>query len=123
MRNQRSSLQEERKTAEKQLRLIKQQIILTENQQTIAAEAEDFDLADRLAAVIGKHKSEEEELSAVLAEFERALGELDRQQVGLVHGVTDCFKDIRSRLVRFKEEQETRKKEENLKVSMNICCP
>ena len=117
LRRQRATLAEEKKGTEKKLRLLRQQVSLMEAQQSAAADAEDFDMADRLAAILEKHLQEQEKHQTILSEIQRALGELDKQQEGVVKGVTECFKDIRVALCSFEKEQKSAGKQEDTEVS------
>ena len=111
LRIQRALLEEEKVNTEKQLRISTQQRALTERQQTAAAEAEDFYLADRFAAVLENLSKDCQEQESALAGIERALSHLEGQQKELVQQVVGCFQDIRIKLKLLYDEEEGERKE------------
>jgi len=111
LRIQRALLEEEKVNTEKQLRISTQQRALTERQQTAAAEAEDFYLADRFAAVLENLSKDCQEQESALAGIERALSHLEGQQNELVQQVVGCFQDVRRKLKLLYDEEEGERKE------------
>ena len=118
LRNQRALIEDERKSSEKQLNFLKQQISLTEKQQTAAAEAEDFDLADRLATVTEKLSKDVAEQETVLSGIDRAVSHLDGQNEELERRLINCFSDIKTKLKLLHDEQEGAKKDEGNEVRL-----
>jgi len=112
LRNQRAILLEERAAAEKQHKLAAQQVKQAEAQQMVAAEQEDFDLAERLAGIIEKHASEKVGLDTKLKTIGEAISELDAKSAVVVQGVTQCFNEVKTKLITFKSEQSTVEEED-----------
>ena len=108
LRQQRIGLLEERFVTLAKERLATQQKEQAEVQQMAAAESEDFEMADRMGAVIDNHEREREEYAAFLESIGQAIQQLDSQKELVVNGVSSCFKDIQSKLKRFQEEQESK---------------
>ena len=112
MRQHKSGLLEQRfQTAAKQ-RLAIQQKAVAESQQMAAAEAEDFELADRLTTLLESHEREEQECTSILENISRALEQLETQKNGLVKRITGHFSDIQEKLHKFKEEQDNKEEED-----------
>ncbi len=84
---------------------------MTERQQLAAAEAEDFDLADRFAVVIDKLSREVNEQEAALNGIQRALSHLETQQSEHAERVIDCFYRVKNNLKLLRDEQECERKE------------
>lgn len=110
LRQQRNMLLEERFVSFAKERLAVQQIAQAEAQQTAAAEAEDFDLADQLATVIDAHLRDKAELEAILDNIGRALAQLESQKKEVVGGVGACFEAVKDQLEAFQEEQASAEK-------------
>mmetsp|Transcript_13150 Transcript_13150/g.19916 ORF Transcript_13150/g.19916 Transcript_13150/m.19916 type:complete len:1217 (-) Transcript_13150:1275-4925(-) len=106
LRQERASLFERRLLAEKQQRLAIQQISQAEAQQMEAAEQEDFDLADRLAAVIEQHEKEKAEYSKILDHIKNLISTLEQKRVNTGKSLVSCFEGVQGRLKEFLEEQE-----------------
>eukprot|EP00557_Chaetoceros_sp_GSL56_P004521 CAMPEP_0176502122 /NCGR_PEP_ID=MMETSP0200_2-20121128/14572_1 /TAXON_ID=947934 /ORGANISM="Chaetoceros sp., Strain GSL56" /LENGTH=696 /DNA_ID=CAMNT_0017901147 /DNA_START=4440 /DNA_END=6530 /DNA_ORIENTATION=+ len=70
-------------------------------------EEEDFELADRLAAVIDQHQREKEELSQVLEKFEGIIEDLDYKRLDVVKRVWLCFMGVQKELQDFLQQQES----------------
>lgn len=107
LRQERSALVEKMALAEKQSRLVTQQISQAEKQQMEAAEKEDFELADRLAAVISKYEEEKDEKSQVLVSIESLIEDIDSKTIGAVKSVWHCFIQIQDDLKAFSREEES----------------
>lgn len=106
LRQERATMLDKRTSAEKQSRMALQQIAQAEKQQMEAAEQEDFELADRLAAVIEQHQREKEELTQVLEKFEGIIEDLDYRRLDVVKRVWLCFIGVQKELQDFLEQQE-----------------
>ena len=106
--------------AEKRERLASFQIQQAEEQQMDAAEKEDFDLADQLAAVIDAHVAEKEEQTKILDHIQTAIEEVDSQRETVVKGLTECFVDIQEKLGAFQLEQDTVEKEDGNEVCVHF---
>lgn len=106
LNQERIVLFEKRVLAEKQERLATQQISQAETQQMEAAEQEDFDLADRLAAVIEQHEGEKKERLEALQNIERLIEELDSKRIDKGQKLLSCFEDVQTQLDIFLEKQE-----------------
>ena len=88
------TLIEERFFFSKQLRLAEQQLLNAEAQQAAAANAEDFDLADKLAPMIEKYTHERDEHNIVIKNIGLAFDELKRHRASIVSELTDCFRNL-----------------------------
>jgi hypothetical protein len=113
-------IEKERNDSEKQLRCLAQQQSLTERQQLAAAEAEDFDLADRFAAVLEKLSKDYNEQQAALNGIQRALSHLETQQNEHTERVIDCFNRVKKSLKLLRDEQECERKEGSNEVRANL---
>ena len=105
LRKQRASLLEERSNVSKNLRLATQQLSLAEAQQTAAAEAENYDLADQLAEVIERHVNQQAEYVSIRQNIDGAFDQLECQTNEVVKCVTDCFGNLGEKLECFRVEQ------------------
>ena len=105
LRQQRTSLIERRSISEKQERLATQQISQSEKQQLDAAEKEDFELADRLAAVIEQHEEEKKEHAQSRYDIEGLIKDVDEKRVNRGKKLLSCFEDVQSDLKQFLAEQ------------------
>ena len=85
-------------------------------QQSKAAEREDFELADKLAGMIGKHAADEKEHERILHNINLAVKELDTQREDVMKGLTQCFIDVQMNLRQFKNEREELEKNNGKKV-------
>jgi DNA repair exonuclease SbcCD ATPase subunit len=92
--------------------LATQQKDAAEAQQMAAAEAEDFELADRMGTVIDGHERERSELLSILENIGRALKQLEQQRQQEVDGVAKCFQNIQAKLKSFQKEQESKDTED-----------
>ena len=110
-RVQRSKLMGEQLKAQQQLALLEQQVETTEQQQTLAAQDEDYELADRLTEVLAQQDSQRRECRQVLHTLEQALDELQSQRQVAVSDIVACFTDIRLQLSSFQKDQSTKGKE------------
>lgn len=117
MRDHHKGLLDERLLALAKERLATQSMAAAEAQQMQAAESEDYDLADRLGAVIDGHAREKAELTAILDNIGRALAELDSQKTRVVGEVALCFERVRDELQDFQEEQKSNDKKDDTVVS------
>lgn len=106
LRQEKSTMMEKRILLEKQERLATQQIAQAEKQQMDAAEQEDFELADQLAAVIELHEKEQEEKSEILKNIEGLIEDIDYKKLDVGKSVWMCFITIQKELKEFWEEQE-----------------
>lgn len=113
MRDHHKGLLDERLLALAKERLATQSMATAEAQQMQAAESEDYDLADRLGAVINGHAREKAELTAILDNIGRALAELDSQKTRVVGEVALCFERVRDELKDFQEEQKSNDKKDD----------
>lgn len=95
-----------------------QQQTLTERQQSAAAEAEDFDLADRFAAVLEKLSKDYNEQESTLNGIQRALSHLETQQSEHVERLIGCFHQVKTDLKLLRDEQECERKEGSNEVSL-----
>lgn len=116
MRDHHKGLLDERLLALAKERLATQSMATAEGQQMQAAESEDYDLADRLGAVINGHAREKAELTAILDNIGRALAELDSQKTRVVGEVALCFERVRDELKDFQEEQKSNDKKDDTEV-------
>ena len=116
MRDHHKGLLDERLLALAKERLATQSMAAAEAQQMQAAESEDYDLADRLGAVIDGHAREKAELTAILDNIGRALAELDSQKTRVVGEVALCFERVRDELQDFQEEQKSNDKKDDTEV-------
>ena len=107
LRQERSALVAKMSLVKKQSQLVSQQISQAEKQQTEAAEREDFELADSLAAVISKHQEEKEEKSQVLDSIQSLIEDIDSKTIGAVKSVWHCFVQIQDDLRAFSKEEES----------------
>jgi len=105
LRKQRASLLDERSNVSKNLRLATQQLSLAEAQQTAAAEAENYDLADQLAEVIERHVNQQAEYVSIRQNIDGAFDQLECQTNEVVKCVTDCFGNLGEKLECFRVEQ------------------
>ena len=112
LRQQRAALLEERFSATAKERLAVQQKAAAEAQQMTAAESEDFELADRMGAIIDGHERERAELATILKNIGRALKQLEQQKNHVVNAVTKCFASIQAKLKTFQAEQESKDSED-----------
>ena len=108
LRQQRSELVKERHSALTHERLASQQLDLTEQQLTAAAEAEDFELADQLGSVLETYQKEQAECTRMLKHIDMAVQELDNQKQQVVDGVLQCFHSIKIQLETFESSEETK---------------
>jgi len=106
LRQERAVMMEKRILTEKQERLASQQISQAEKHQIEAAEMEDFELADQLAAVIEEHQKEQEEKSQILENIDGLIENLDYRKLDVGKGVWTCFTDGQSKLKDFLQELE-----------------
>lgn len=111
LRQQRNMLLDERYVALAKERLAIQQIAQAELQQVAAAEADDFEVAERLQIIIEGHTRDKGELSAILDNIGRALTQLDTQTPGVVGAVSACFADVDYELKHFLTKQSSTDKE------------
>jgi len=118
MRDHHKGLLDERLLALAKERLATQSMAAAETQQMQAAEAEDYDLADRLGAVIDGHAREKNELTAILDNIGRALAELDSQKAQVVGEVALCFERVKGELKEFQEEQQSNDKKDDTEVRL-----
>jgi len=116
MRDHHKGLLDERLLALAKERLATQSMAAAEAQQMQAAEAEDYDLADRLGAVIDGHAREKAELTAILDNIGRALAELDSQKAKVVGEVALCFERVEEELKEFQEDQKSNDKKDDTEV-------
>ncbi len=107
LRQERNMLLEKRSAAEKQEHLAAQQISQAEKQQMHAAEQEDFELADRLAAVIEQHEIEKSQLSQTRQEIEESIGIIDDKRVDRCHKLLSGFENVQNQLTEFLEERKS----------------
>lgn len=105
LRQQRNMLLDERFVALAKERLAVQQISHAESQQTTAAEAEDFDLADQLQMVIDSLTRERAETNAILENIGNALNLLESQTPAVVKKVAHCFEKVQNALKEFQQQQ------------------
>lgn len=118
LRQQRSTLIEERYVSFAKERLATQQISQAEAQQMTAAEEEDFELADQLQSIIDAHVQVKNEFAGFLASLNSALEEIDLQKTKVADQVIFCFKNVQEKLKDFKKEEkekESHDKSETLK--------
>lgn len=113
LRQHKSGLLEERFQTVAKQRLAAQQKTAAESQQMAAAEAEDYELADRLTTLLETHEREEKECASILENIGRALEELEEQKDGLVKRITKSFEGMQGKLREF-EEKEMSKEEEDV---------
>ncbi|KAL7467629.1 hypothetical protein ACHAXS_007870 [Conticribra weissflogii] len=106
LREQRAKLVKDRTNAEKTERFAAQQISYAEVQQTKAAEAEDFEAADRLATVIDRHAKEREEQAKIVKQIGNAIAELDGEREEASKAVAACFHNVHIKLKELKDEHE-----------------
>jgi len=106
MRQERLTLIEKQSAAEKQEHLATQQISQAEKQQMAAAEQEDFELADRLAAVIEQHENEKNEHSQSRQSIEGLIQHLDEKRSDKCRALLSCFEDVQFQLNEFLAKQE-----------------
>lgn len=118
LRQQRNMLLDERFVAIAKERLAVQQISQSENQQTAAAEAEDFDLADRLQVVIDGLTREKAETKAILDNIGKALTVLDSQMPVVTKDVVACFEVVEKELKEFQGKQTLVEKADDTDVSL-----
>ena len=111
LRQQRNMLLDERYVALAKERLAIQQIAQAELQQVAAAEADDYEVAERLQVIIEGHTRDKGELSAILDNIGRALTQLDTQTPGVVGAVSACFADVDHELKFFLAKQSSSDKE------------
>jgi len=95
------------KAAEKELHLTSYRISQAESQQIIAAEREEFDLAEVLAADIEKYMMAKSEQERIVQKAHEAIKDLDKQQQSAIDTVAHEFCDVQEKLITFKKEQET----------------
>uniref|UniRef100_A0A7S1YI52 UVR domain-containing protein n=1 Tax=Grammatophora oceanica TaxID=210454 RepID=A0A7S1YI52_9STRA len=112
LRQQRNMLLDERFVALAKERLAVQQIAQTEAQQMAAAEAEDYELAERLQVILDGHQREKAEVTAILENISRALSLLDVQTPNVVGAVTACFRQVETDLKDFQSRQQSVEKED-----------
>ena len=111
LREERAILVKQKSEAEKAERYADQQLKLTEAQQMLAAEEEDFEAADRLASVIDKHSVEKEAQSKVVAEITTSIEKLDKEKDLASKAVSACFAEVHSQLQTLENEVDDRSKE------------
>ena len=112
LRQQRNMLLDERYVALAKERLAIQQMTQAEKQQAAAAEADDFEAADRLQTIIDGHNRDKGELTAILESIGRALTQLDSQTPDVVGSVAACFGNMEDELRAFLAELSTADKED-----------
>lgn len=105
LREERTKLLEKKSSMEKQVILATQQISQAEAQQMQAAEQEDFELADHLAAVIEQHENEKKEFSQICNSIEELIHNLDATRLEKSQKLLSCFKDVQTNLKLFLEKQ------------------
>ncbi|GKY91802.1 hypothetical protein MPSEU_000151900 [Mayamaea pseudoterrestris] len=105
LRQHRSGLLEERFVTLAKERLVVQQIQAAQAQQQLAAEQEDFDLAELLQTVIRNHERERIELATVRDSIAQALEQVDDQRQHIIDAVTMEFSRIQLKLEEFEKEQ------------------
>lgn len=120
LRERRVTLIEERFFFSKQLRLAEQQLLNAEAQQAAAANAEDFDLADKLAPMIEKYTHERDEHNIVIKNIGLAFDELKRHRASIVSELTDCFRNIRKKLELFEGEEQQKMDEHDAEATSNF---
>lgn len=113
LRQHRSGLLEERFVTLAKERLATQQRSHAESQQTLAAEHEDFETADKMSHLIDAHERERVEFAAVLENIQLALKQLEDQKQQVVEGVTKCFLEMEHRLREFQQEQESKESQDD----------
>lgn len=116
LRRQRTSMTENFTVAEKCKRLACHFISQVEAQQATAVEQEDFDLAERFAAVIQKYELEKEKQQTILDHITRALSALNTQHEAASQEISRCFSTLREKLARFQLEQDSAEKEDQSEV-------
>ena len=78
-----------------------QQLLNAEVQQSAAANAGDFDLADKLAPMIVKDTHERDKQNIVIKNIGLDFDEFKRHQASIVSKLTNCFRNIRKKLELF----------------------
>lgn len=113
LREKRSRLIKEKLEAQKAERYADQQVKFSEAQQTLAAEDEDFEAADRLGAVIENHSKERESKGRIVQQITDRIAELDMHKETALNAVSSCFEDVSSKLKALEDEVDDREKEQN----------
>jgi len=111
LREKRAKMVKERAQAEKAERYADQQLKFAEAQQTIAAEEEDFESADRLAGVIEKHSREKEVHSDICKKINDSMTKLDEEKEAASKAVSACFASVHTKLQQLESEVDDRSKE------------
>eukprot|EP00571_Detonula_confervacea_P011814 CAMPEP_0172301562 /NCGR_PEP_ID=MMETSP1058-20130122/3413_1 /TAXON_ID=83371 /ORGANISM="Detonula confervacea, Strain CCMP 353" /LENGTH=1518 /DNA_ID=CAMNT_0013011717 /DNA_START=111 /DNA_END=4667 /DNA_ORIENTATION=+ len=104
LRSQRSELVERKSKAEKAERYAAQQLKFAETQQTVAAEEEDFESADRLGSVIEQHSKEKEEQYRICQGVNAYIAKLDKEKEIESKAVASCFASVRNQLTELQNE-------------------
>ena len=113
LRKKRSRLVEAKNDAQKAERYADQQVKFSEAQQTLAAEDEDFEAADRLGAVIENHLKAREGKGRIVKEITDQIAELDMHKETALKAMSSCFEDVSSKLKALEDEVDDREKEQN----------
>ena len=112
LREKRSRLIKEKHDAQKAERYADQQVKFSEAQQTLAADDEDFEAADRLGAVIENHSKERESKGHIVKQITDSIAELDTHKETALNSVSSCFDDVHSKLKALEDEVDNREKEQ-----------
>lgn len=107
-------LVKEKLTTQKADRYAEQQLKVAETQQTVAAEEEDFEAADRLGTVIDLHMKEKEKQSKICHKIDESIAELDAEKENASKSVAACFTEVQTKLSELQDEVDNRSKEEGV---------
>jgi len=114
LREARTKLVQDKLVAEKAERYAAQQLKFAETQQTVAAEEEDFEAADRLGTVIESHLKEKDKQSKICAIIVESIAKLDAEKEDAAKAVAGCFKDVQTKLAELKDEVDNKSKGEEV---------
>ncbi|KAL9187888.1 hypothetical protein ACHAXT_006266 [Thalassiosira profunda] len=114
LREARKELVTKKAEAEKAERYAAQQRKFAEAQQTLAAEAEDFEEADRLGTVIEQHAQERREHAKKCAAVGEAMAKLDEEREAASKAVAGCFATAVAQLGELEDVVEDKEREEGV---------